>query len=326
MGGICKYCNKPYNNWMSHCKVCDKYKEYKNKNLSKLTYSFLYEQYIVQEKSMGEIKRELHLRTSHIKAALHKYGIPLRTHSQTRYAKGYIRLTKETCLKKFGTDYAHRKGSTVYDKQMLSVRNKYGVDNVWSVPYIKEKIKQTNLEKYGVDNPSKSKSIRYKVMTTCLNRYGYSNPASVPEFIHKQKLTRKKRSKNCHTSNVANTFFTELLKRLSTHEHVYCANLGKEYCVMSEDKELYFYDFVHTEKCKCIEFNGDYWHCNPHLYNSNWINPHTKRTALEIWTHDDNKLSTIKKLRNFECLIVWEYDVKHNFNLELQKCLEFLSD
>ena len=46
------------------------------------------------------------------------------------------------------------------EKQKETVRQLYGVDNVYQSGAIKEKIKQTMIEKYGVDHPMKLKELR----------------------------------------------------------------------------------------------------------------------------------------------------------------------
>jgi hypothetical protein len=77
---------------------------------------------------------------------------------------------------------------------------------------------------------------------------------------------------------------------------------------------------------KCIEFNGNYWHSNPLIYERNWINPHTKLTTIEVQLKDNDKINTIKELRGYECLTIWEKDYDDNPELMIIKCLEFLKN
>lgn len=46
----------------------------------------------------------------------------------------------------------------------------------------------------------------------------------------------------------------------------------------------YVYDFYY--KNKIIEFNGDYWYCNPSKYDENHIRHHGNISAKEIWNKD----------------------------------------
>jgi len=66
-----------------------------------------------------------------------------------------------------------------------------------------------------------------------------------------------------------------------------------------------------------IEYNGDYWHCNPNKYNSDYINKKKNMTAKEIWEHDKNKLYLAKK-NNYTCEVIWESDYKKNKNIILE--------
>ena len=63
-----------------------------------------------------------------------------------------------------------------------------------------------------------------------------------------------------------------------------------------------------------IEYNGDYWHCNPKKYNSTYYNKKKGKTAKEIWEYDKNKLDLAKKY-NYNCFVIWESDYKKNKNI-----------
>jgi len=49
---------------------------------------------------------------------------------------------------------------------------KYGTENVFASPIIKEKIKESNLEKHGVEYPQQNKEINKKTQQTCQEKYG----------------------------------------------------------------------------------------------------------------------------------------------------------
>ena len=44
-----------------------------------------------------------------------------------------------------------------------------------------------------------------------------------------------------------------------------------------------------------IEYNGDYWHCNPKKYEPDYIHPHKKKKAEEIWNDDKVRIDNLKK-------------------------------
>jgi len=80
------------------------------------------------------------------------------------------------------------------------------------------------------------------------------------------------------------------------------------------------YDLFLKEKNLLIEYNGDYWHCNPIKYNKDYINKKKSMTAKEIWKHDKEK----KKLaieNNFNYIVIWENDYKKDKKTEIDKII-----
>ncbi len=92
-----------------------------------------------------------------------------------------------------------------------------------------------------------------------------------------------------------------------------------------KNKKYYYYDFVDTKNKKIIEFNGDYWHMNPKLYETAQVNPTSKKSAKEMWDFDDQKINFIRSL-GFEVLIIWESEYIHNKEDMVQRCLSFLNN
>jgi len=58
-----------------------------------------------------------------------------------------------------------------------------------------------------------------------------------------------------------------------------------------------------------IEFNGDYWHCNPNKYNADYYHQVKQKTAQELWDYDKNKIDLIKE-NGYNLEVVWESDLK----------------
>jgi len=63
-----------------------------------------------------------------------------------------------------------------------------------------------------------------------------------------------------------------------------------------------------------IEYNGDYWHCNPMKYNKDYFHQIKKKTAKEIWEYDKNRIDLIIK-KGYYLEIIWENDYNKNPNL-----------
>lgn len=75
-----------------------------------------------------------------------------------------------------------------YDKNNPKLE-KYGVENPFQSPEIKEQIKLTNLEKYGVEYPTQSLEIKEKTIQTNLEKYGCENPLQNEEVKEKGRQT-----------------------------------------------------------------------------------------------------------------------------------------
>lgn len=330
---VCEFCGESYektpNNISKHLFKCEEYKEYKNSIIESLTYDFLYSEYVIEEKSVTQIAKESGFKKgNYIQKKLIEFNIPLRNSSESRFAKGYINLTKKKCNEKYGCDYHTLKESPIRENIYQGVKDKYGVENIFQAKEVKDKIKTTILEKYGVEFISQAQVVKDKFKETCLNKYGVNNVSQVQEFISKAMHTKANRVyTNSHTSLKSEKFFTELYDKIDyKHEHIYFKPKTKEYTVMSENNKLYCYDFVDTKLKKCIEFNGNYWHSNPLMYESFWVNPHTKLTSLEVQQKDQEKINTIKNLRGYDCLVIWEKDYDENPEEEINKCVEFLKN
>jgi G:T-mismatch repair DNA endonuclease (very short patch repair protein) len=63
-----------------------------------------------------------------------------------------------------------------------------------------------------------------------------------------------------------------------------------------------------------IEYFGDYWHCNPKKYESDFFNKKKGKFAWELWDYDKKKLELIKSY-GYNLEVVWEGDLKLNNKL-----------
>lgn len=325
----CTGCGKDFNNLSRkeinlHVKNCKLYKQKIKEIKDKLTYDFLYDEYIVKEKSMRQIAKELGLSKPRlIEQKIKEYSIKVRSKSESRFAKGYIEQCKTTSQKRYGKPYHTMKGSSIFNKISNGVKEKYNVDNVSQIPEVKEKIKQTNLQRYGVENVSQSSIIQQRRKQTVKEKYNVDNVFQVPQIIDKIKQTKQHNGIYTHTSQLADNFLIQLANFIDDNEHIYYHPKTKEYSIYFNQK-LYCYDFVDTLNKKCIEINGNYWHANPKIYSPDWINPHKQITAQQIWNNDEKKYDIIKEQRGYELLIIWEDEIHNDIKLALQKCINFL--
>ena len=156
----------------------------------------------------------------------------------------------------------------------------------------------------------------------CIEKYGDENGKRI--FENRQAKWLKSLQHNFMTLGESRSSKSqseiELVK-------IMCDKLGidvpsKQKYICGKDHN-YAYDFEYNHKI--IEYNGDYWHCNPQIYSSDYIHKTTKLTAAEIWKKDADKINTAKKY-GYDVLVVWESEYLLNKDYVIEKCINFLKD
>lgn len=143
--------------------------------------------------------------------------------------------------------------------------------------------------------------------------------------IEGERLWSKK-FKNRHNSKKASEFFNKLIYEIGNHHKIYTSgNINGEYGVLNaENNKYYFYDFVVPDLKLCVEYHGDYWHCNPKKYHALYEHKQSGLLAKDIWKKDKVKIDTIMKERGFDVVVVWESDDAHEkINYIMEKINEF---
>jgi len=90
---------------------------------------------------------------------------------------------------------------------------------------------------------------------------------------------------------------------------------------VSVDK--YVVDMIY--KTYVIEFNGDYWHANPSIYEDEYFNQTVKKYAKEIRQNDLDRISNLHIL-GYNVFTIWESDWKKNRLLVLEQVKKFIND
>lgn len=76
---------------------------------------------------------------------------------------------------------------------------------------------------------------------------------------------------------------------------------------------------------KIIEFNGDFWHCNPNFYKADYFHPIKKMFAHEIWNREQNRNYELEEL-GYKIYILWEYNWIKFRERELENIKSFIND
>lgn len=133
----------------------------------------------------------------------------------------------------------------------------------------------------------------------------------------------KKKISGAQYSPISQILFWDLYNILGNDKTKF-GELNKEFVLVNKDKKCFSYDYVDTYRKKCIEFNGDFWHCNPDIYKENYIHRVKGLKASDIWENDKSKIELIES-KGYSVLTIWESEFKKNPQQILYKCIEFLN-
>lgn len=138
------------------------------------------------------------------------------------------------------------------------------------------------------------------------------------------ELNRQKAAGRPSQSPVSN-LEKEFVKRLSEYinKQLDYSYQTKQYCVYTNNR-AYFYDIVHNQRA--IEFNGDYWHCNPSLYEANYYHQIMDLLAEDIWKRDKDKVEVLLKERDIKTLTVWERNYRLDPEQEIKKAAKWIQE
>lgn len=100
--------------------------------------------------------------------------------------------TKDTCLTKYGVEYAHQNPEFV-EKMKETNLKKYGCEAVFQNENVKQKIKNTLKEKYGVESYTQTKEYLDKSKETCIKKYGVPFYTQTEEYKSKERETNLKK-------------------------------------------------------------------------------------------------------------------------------------
>jgi hypothetical protein len=172
-------------------------------------------------------------------------------------------------------------------------------------------------------------SDRQKTFTLdkCIKKYGEvegTNVYNERNFKWNEKMKKlysegkyvKYDFNNKFYSKIEKIFVETLIEKMNlSKEDVYC--LDKQYYFMfstNDCKKRYFFDFLIKGSKKIIEFNGDFWHCNPNLYESNYHHLVKKKFASEIWEEDQLKINTLSIAYGGGVRVGLEDNIYYDFN------------
>jgi hypothetical protein len=119
-----------------------------------------------------------------------KYGVnsPMKLES-------FKNKKKETMLKLYNVEYSMQNKETVKignKTRKNTVKEKYGVDNVFFIPGVRDKKNNTMLELYGTINSQEIPETKNKTKQTLLDKYGVNSVRNIPGVEEKIRLTKER--------------------------------------------------------------------------------------------------------------------------------------
>ena len=225
-----------------------------------------------------------------------------------------------------------RKESSPFSKEFYIARGLSDKDRKkFNENVVKNRSYNTRLEYYinkGMSEEEAHKALHDRQATfsleKCISKYGEKKGLEI--FSKRQQKWLQSLYKNfqCNGDGRSNQslFAKEIIK--------YCCKKlnmpipkNEKYMFWKETKQAFAYDFMY--KNKIIEFQGDYWHCNPKLYDKDFYNKVKQKTAQEIWEYDKIKLECAN-FYGYDVLYIWEHDYRNNKQETLQRCIDFLTN
>ena len=208
-------------------------------------------------------------------------------------------VTVENCIQRHG----EVKGLIIWEqyceRQAYSNSKEYFIEKYGSVD---------GLTKFLKYNHSKGSSGRPEDIATKLN----ISLAEATELVIIQK------SKFFYSSELEKEFVRLIEGKIGQLDH---SSLTTPFGKWSNELSSYvIYDIKHND-C-IIEFNGDYWHCNPKLYEANDVGPR-RILAKDIWERDRKKLQTALNY-GYRVLTVWESDFKKNKEILIEEVIKWI--
>jgi hypothetical protein len=105
-------------------------------------------------------------------------------------------------------------------KNKKNMQEKYGVDCIFKLKQIKQKIKETNIEKYGVDNPSKHEEFKNKMLKTKIEKYNIKPKIILTEEEKNKQLIEKYGTINFRNSEIIKNKIKDTCIKKYGKEHI----------------------------------------------------------------------------------------------------------
>lgn len=217
----------------------------------------------------------------------------------------------------------HYPDITQEEREQMLLKHRENVKNK-----VKSAIKQTNIEYYlnqGMSEEEAKQALHERQSTftleKCIKRYGDEKGKLVWQKRQDKWITtlyNKFNKEWIAQSEIAKDFINKLMSVLNITDRSKCTELSLR---DNKNKKTYSFDFYYNNVL--IEFNGDYWHANPKIYNSDKIfSRHGNELKItDIWVKDKQKKEFAESL-GYKVIVIWESDYRANADSVIKYCCE----
>lgn len=171
--------------------------------------------------------------------------------------------------------------------------------------HTKESLKKISKSKTGqyTGNQNHMKQEKYRQMSRDIMRSNWDNGILDRKVISEQmkQTQRSGKIKSVIVSKREKEIVKEL--KLLGYKTIHSYRVDSKIC-----------DIFIPSLNLIIEYFGDYWHCNPKKYDSDYFNKKKNKFAWELWDYDKKKIDLIKSY-GYNLEVVWEGDLKLNNKL-----------
>jgi len=271
---------------------------------------------------------------------VHKLSVPeyKKTYNRPIVCDSMLSKQSESMKGKNNPGYNHGgKYSAFSDKFIGNTTKEEAIDKMKKTKRNNPQNENTKLEYYtskgySIEEAEKLLSERQSTfsLNKCIKKYGeekgrqqwlerqekWQSTLESKTEEEKIEINRKKYPKMGRISNAENEIYEYILKIEE--------NVDKQFAIKSEENNWFYYDIRVGNKI--IEYNGDYWHANPKIYDSSHVfkRNNKKINAKNIWEKDNKKILTANK-NGYEVYVIWENEYKKDKIGTIEKCINFLT-
>jgi hypothetical protein len=278
------------------------------------TKEFMQEQYAINQKSLPDLMQEFKINYDQTKKLLEYYEIQMRGISQAAKTNAFKTKLHATLKDKYGAETNISQSAATKQKKAEKCLTEFGVDNFFKRHDFK-KIKEEGFQqRYGM-SCSEWRSL-------CSSEvWNNKSEEERQEWLDKSINSDAARTKSIkgYRESKGEAAISDALAALQiTHTRQFIIKYEEE-----GKKRRYFYDLFISELNLLIEFNGDYWHANPALYNAEDVlnYPSGQTTAAERWKKDERKKAVALE-RKYAIIVVWEKEINNLTNEQLIKLIQ----